>query len=240
MSYASFPVHAALLIYVALFSLIGVPSSTTYMLTYDYLLRQVLPVVIPFPPLVPLVAGVFARTIVSSVVSPLELVRTNLQSTPRLPDTPRTLRSVLVSLRELVRTHGIRHLWRGLGPTLWRDVPFSGVYWASYEGMKGYLEKRGRSGPSLAFICGATSGIGAALLTSPFDVLKTRRQALVMSMPGQKTYALPLLRQIAQTEGASALFAGLGPRMAKIAPACGIMIACFEVRGSWLLLLTIR
>jgi solute carrier family 25, member 39/40 len=202
------------------------------MLTYDYLLRQVLPTVIPFPSLVPLTAGIFARSIVSSVVSPLELVRTNLQSTPRLPDTPHTLRSVLYSLEGLVRTHGVWYLWRGLGPTLWRDVPFSGIYWASYEGMKRHLEERGRSGPSVAFICGATSGTAAALLTSPFDVLKTRRQALVMSTPGQQTRVLPLLQQLVRTEGVPVLFAGLGPRIAKIAPACGIMIASFEVRGS--------
>jgi solute carrier family 25 protein 39/40 len=31
-----------------------------------------------------------------------------------------------------------------------------------------------------------------------------------------------------QTEGISALYAGILPRTAKIAPACGIMIACFE------------
>ena len=203
------------------------------MLTYDYLLRHVVPAVIPFPSVVPLAAGVFARSIVSSVVSPLELIRTNLQSTPSLPNTPHTLRSVLGSLEGLVRTHGVGHLWRGLGPTLWRDVPFSGLYWASYEGMKRYLERRGRSGPSVAFVCGASSGTLAALLTSPFDVLKTRRQALVMTMPGQPTRVIPLLQQIVRTEGVSTLFAGLGPRIAKIAPACGIMIACFEVRGSF-------
>lgn len=203
------------------------------MLTYDYLLRQVLPTVIPYTSVVPLAAGIAARSIVSSVVSPLELIRTNLQSTPRLPDTPHTLRSVLDSLRGLVRANGIQHLWRGLGPTLWRDVPFSGLYWASYEGMRHHLEERGRSGPSLSFVCGATSGTAAALLTSPFDVLKTRRQAFIMSStPGQQTSALRLLQQIVRTEGPSVLFAGLGPRIAKIAPACGIMITCYEVRVS--------
>lgn len=205
------------------------------MVTYDYLLRQVMPVVMPFPSVVPLASGVFARSIVSSVVSPLELIRTNLQSTPSLSNTPHTLKSVLGSLEGLVRAHGVRHLWRGLEATLWRDVPFSGLYWASYEGMKRQLEKRGRSGPSLAFICGATSGTAAALLTSPFDVLKTRQQALVMSTPGRPTSALPLLRQIVRTEGVSVLFAGLGPRIAKIAPACGIMISCYEVCDPFLL-----
>jgi len=214
--------------------LIAVPSSTAYMLTYDYLLHQVLPVVIPFPSVVPLAAGVSARSIVASVVSPLELLRTNLQSTPTSPNTPHTLKSVLGALAGLVREHGVGHLWRGLGPTLWRDVPFSGFYWASYEGMKRHFEERGRSGPSVAFACGATSGTAAALLTSPFDMLKTRRQALIVSMPGQQTRAFPLLRQIVQTEGVSVMFAGLGPRIAKIAPACGIMITCFETIGRML------
>ncbi|KAI0274650.1 mitochondrial carrier [Gloeopeniophorella convolvens] len=215
--------------------IMAVPSSTSYMLTYDYLLRQAFPAIIPFPSLIPLLAGMSARGIVSSVVSPLELVRTNLQSTPTSPNNPHTLRSVLRSLNGLVRTQGILHLWRGLGPTLWRDVPFSGFYWAAYEAMKEHLERRGYSGPSLAFACGAASGTAAALVTSPFDVLKTRRQALIMSAaPGQETRVLPLLRQIVQTEGASTLFAGLSPRIVKIAPACGIMIASFEGIGHML------
>lgn len=72
------------------------------------------------------------------------------------------------------------------------------------------------------------------MLTLPFDVLKTRKQALqeaaVTHMRGTTTTAtFPLLREIVRAEGPRALFAGLTPRIAKIAPACGIMIACYEV-----------
>lgn len=205
------------------------------MLTYDHLLRVVMPAISPWPVLTPLLAGVMARSMISSLVSPLELVRTNLQSTPPSPSNPHTLRSVLTSIRGVTQAHGLRSLWRGLGPTLWRDVPFSGLYWASYEQLKGALEKQGRSGPSVAFVSGAVSGTTAALVTSPFDTLKTRRQALVMSsMTGgsrQATSLAAVLKEVVRIEGVSALFAGLTPRIAKIAPACGIMIACFEVRA---------
>jgi solute carrier family 25 protein 39/40 len=217
------------------FRVIGVPSSTCYMLTYDHLLRVVLPPILPYESLVPLTAGILARTSISSLLSPLELIRTNLQSTPKSSANPHTLTSVLTSIRGLVRDQGVRSLWRGLGPTLWRDVPFSGIYWASYEGWKKVFQRRGQNGAWVAFLSGAVSGTSAALITSPFDVLKTRRQALVMQSTAASirtpTGSLPLLANIIRTEGMSALFAGILPRTAKIAPACGIMISCFEVRS---------
>jgi len=94
--------------------------------------------------------------------------------------------------------------------------------------------RQGREGTSVAFISGAFSGTLAALITSPFDVLKTRRQAFVMSSRHAPLPIFPFLIQIIRTEGSSALFAGIAPRMAKIAPACGIMIACYEGIGKLL------
>ncbi|KAF8640567.1 hypothetical protein AX17_000229 [Amanita inopinata Kibby_2008] len=215
--------------------LIGVPSSTTYILTYDWLLNSVLPPLIPSEHLVPLTAGIVARSAITSLASPLELIRTNLQSTPLSPDNPHTLRSVLTSVRGLVHRQGTMFLWRGLGTTLWRDVPFSGVYWASYEAFKKAFARRGHAGAWVAFISGAVSGTCAALITSPFDVLKTRRQAIIMSSSHRHvTHTVPLLFKVLRTEGVPALFAGIMPRMAKIAPACGIMIACFEGIGQFL------
>jgi len=210
-------------------SLIGVPSSTCYMVTYDYLLNSVFPLVAPSGS-TPLLAGIAARTFISTVTSPLELVRTNLQSTPSSTSNPNTLRSVISSVAALVQKQGPITLWKGLGATLWRDVPFSGLYWANYEGLKSWFNRNGHEGASVAFASGAISGTIAALFTSPFDVLKTRRQALIMSTPSHITATIPLLRHMVQTEGYSTLYTGIGPRMAKIAPACGMMIACYEVR----------
>ncbi|KAI0361691.1 mitochondrial carrier [Trametes cingulata] len=214
--------------------LIGVPSSTCYMLTYDHLLNHTLPPLLP-QSLVPLSAGIIARTTITSLMSPLELVRTNLQSTPPSPDHPHTLRSVLTSIRSLAQSRGWHYLWRGLGPTLWRDVPFSGIYWAGYESCKRGLHAYGHEGAGVAFASGAISGTTAALLTSPFDVLKTRRQAMLMSATSKTTSSIPLLLEIIRTEGVSALYAGIVPRITKIAPACGIMIACFEGVGRLLM-----
>lgn len=40
--------------------------------------------------------------------------------------------------RTMIAHEGITGLWKGLAPTLYRDVPFSGIYWASYESIKSF------------------------------------------------------------------------------------------------------
>lgn len=79
---------------------------------------------------IPLLAGSASRTFVAILVSPLELLRTRLQSSP----SSTTVRTILMSMRN--DSGGWRSGWRGLAPTLWRDVPFSGIYWAGYEAFK--------------------------------------------------------------------------------------------------------
>ena len=114
---------------------------------------------------IPLLAGSLSRTFVAVLVSPLELLRTQLQSSIS-PST--TALSLYRAFRET--GGGWRSAWRGLPPTLWRDVPFSGIYWAGYEGIKRGLtggRGMGESGDGegvgrevvVAFVSGAGSGM---------------------------------------------------------------------------------
>ena len=98
----------------------------------------------------------------------------------------------------MVKADGYRALWRGLGLTLWRDVPFSALYWWGYEYGRQTLHNA-REGPASheptgslknrsvseldhktvlidSFIAGASAGAVAAFVTTPFDVGKTRQQ----------------------------------------------------------------
>ena len=81
------------------------------------------------------VAGSLSRTAVAALLAPLELFRTRLQST----GSHVSLANVVASVRDLARTEGPSSLWRGLSATLWRDVPFSGAYWAGYEAIRRML-----------------------------------------------------------------------------------------------------
>ncbi len=102
-----------------------------------------------------------------------------------------SLRSILRGLWIEMRTTKLSNgggpliLWRGLTPTLWRDVPFSAIYFAGYEAAKrsltgGGLGEGNAAGSGeefgVAFVAGAASGSLAAVLTHPFDVIKTKLQ----------------------------------------------------------------
>ena len=80
---------------------------------------------------------------------------------------------------------------------------------------------------SRAFLSGGLAGAVAAFLTTPLDVLKTRRQVESGGAGGGSTAGM--LVRIAQAEGPLALFAGVAPRLAKVAPSCAIMIASYEM-----------
>ncbi len=78
----------------------------------------------------------------------------------------------------------------------------------------------------------------AAFLTTPFDVLKTRRQIELYSVGGQAAAERPMLQvlgTIFREEGIPGLTAGIVPRVAKVAPACAIsewqLRSCHVISG---------
>jgi solute carrier family 25 protein 39/40 len=64
-------------------------------------------------------------------------------------------------------------------------------------------------------------------VTNPFDVIKTRRQASART--GGDVRTVHLLTEIVKREGLVGLGRGLAPRLAKVMPACGIMIGAYEL-----------
>lgn len=60
----------------------------------------------------------------------------------------------------MVVKDGPRALWRGLPPTLWRDVPFSAIYWMGYEECKkSLLRSSSINELEASFLAGAASGM---------------------------------------------------------------------------------
>lgn len=203
-----------------------VPANSLYFMLYD---RTKTRFDRSFPALAPVFAGLFARTVTVCFTAPLELMRTYVQSHGKSAHMQKGITQIML---ELVRSRGIVHLWTGLAPTLWRDVPFSIIYWSSYEYIKHAIQPGDKRGFLVNFVSGAGAGCLAASFTTPIDVVKTRRQmsigAAATDTPHYPPSSRAILRAIVEEEGMRGLVKGIVPRTAKVAPACALMIASYE------------
>eukprot|EP00928_Gymnodinium_smaydae_P034858 TRINITY_DN24618_c0_g1_i1.p1 TRINITY_DN24618_c0_g1~~TRINITY_DN24618_c0_g1_i1.p1 ORF type:complete len:305 (-),score=42.30 TRINITY_DN24618_c0_g1_i1:99-1013(-) len=172
----------------------------------------------------PLGAAIVARTVETTVRMPLELLRTQMQA----DDGRKTLNACLRAQLSQPAASWLR----GYVPTLLRDVPFSAVYWFSYEWFKNQvvIPEQVVSNPGCrtfahSFSCGAAAGIIAALVTTPTDVIKTVRQQHVEA---GRTPGYADILQVLQ-ESPRRAFAGLGPRLIRIPLGLSTMMAGIEV-----------
>lgn len=218
---------------------LALPTTVIYFVAYEqfrlrlkefYLRKRDKSTELPF--WLPLIAGGSARVLAVTIVNPLELIRTKMQS-EKLSYT-----EVGQGFRSMLKVHGILGLWKGFFPTILRDVPFSGIYWTTYETIKKYCNVT-QPTFGFSFAGGAISGGLAAFLTVPFDVVKTHQQIEFgekflyaengeKKKPQKSSGTFETIRNIYVRHGVKGLFAGLTPRLVKVAPACAIMIASFE------------
>ena len=82
----------------------------------------------------PLVSGASARSLTTIFTSPLELVRMRLMA-----ERGKQSSGPFAVIRAAVRESGWISLWKGIGPSLYRDVPFSAIYWMLAETLRGRL-----------------------------------------------------------------------------------------------------
>ncbi|XP_015920975.1 mitochondrial glutathione transporter SLC25A40 [Parasteatoda tepidariorum] len=205
----------------------AVPGTVAYYTMYDQILYSMKAQCqwSKQPLWLPAVAGGFARVFAATLVSPIELVRTKMQSQKI------SYNEISVAIRNQISNQGLRSMWQGLGPTVLRDVPFSCIYWFHYELLKEHFNQRD---PTFwfSFTAGAISGSIAALMTVPFDVIKTHRQIELGEASthsrSHSTSTYNLMKTLYQSNGYKSLFAGIVPRLTKVAPGCAIMISSYE------------
>jgi len=208
----------------------AVPATMVYFTVYDRLkyamgYREL----DPTTKYTPVLAGSLARVLAGTLISPLELIRTKMQSEQL------NYHQLGTAIKHTVEQGGFLMMMRGLGPTLLRDVPFSAIYWFGYEYMKSLQMKvTSRTEPTFTqtFVAGASAGTVAALITLPFDVVKTHRQIALgqaeMFQKNEVSSTWVIIANMYRDKGVSALFAGIVPRVIKVAPACAIMISSYE------------
>nr|XP_020636187.1 mitochondrial glutamate carrier 1-like isoform X1 [Pogona vitticeps]XP_020636188.1 mitochondrial glutamate carrier 1-like isoform X1 [Pogona vitticeps]XP_020636189.1 mitochondrial glutamate carrier 1-like isoform X2 [Pogona vitticeps] len=125
---------------------------------------------------------------------------------------------------ELLHTQGIRGLYKGLGATLLRDVPFSIIYFPLFAHLnraeQDFTEERASFFRS--FLAGCIAGSVAAVSVSPCDVIKTRLQSMGKGRNENYNGITDCARQVWLQEGPSAFLKGAGCRALVVAPLFGI------------------
>jgi len=188
----------------------------------------------PATPLIYSLAGLGAGISEALVICPFEVVKITLQANK---DKPGQVPSTWTVTRAVVRAHGVRGLFNGLVPTLYRQSVFNTTYFGFFHSMKVYLppSQDTRLVLLMQFGVGLVAGVLGCAVNVPFDVVKSRIQG-PQPVPGQVKYSTTFgsIHTVYREEGFRALFKGLVPKMLRLGPGGGILLILFDHVYSYL------
>ncbi|MCJ1455959.1 mitochondrial aspartate-glutamate transporter agc1 [Mycoblastus sanguinarius] len=176
-----------------------------------------------------IIAGATAGACQVVFTNPLEIVKIRLQvqgEIAKTTDVPRR------SAMWIVKNLGLVGLYKGASACLLRDVPFSGIYFPTYNHLKrdffGESQTK-KLGIIQLLTAGAIAGMPAAYLTTPCDVIKTRLQVEARKGETKYTSLRQCARSIYKDEGFRAFFKGGPARVLRSSPQFGFTLAGYEV-----------
>uniref|UniRef100_A0A7S4AJ65 Mitochondrial carrier protein n=2 Tax=Pseudo-nitzschia australis TaxID=44445 RepID=A0A7S4AJ65_9STRA len=153
-----------------------------------------------------LLSGGAAGTVAACITNPLEVVKTQLQSSNAVKSSPSAI------AKKILDVDGIPGFWRGLPPTLVGIIPSRSAYFYAYSKMKSFLDPAFPEGsPPNALVAGFSAGIVGNTLTNPIWMVRTRMQILVDQAAGQRQYAgyRDAIQTIFQEEGVGGFYKGI-------------------------------
>lgn len=170
------------------------------------------------------------------VIAPLDVVKIRLQlqtqsqrGTPTLAASP-IYRGTIPTIQHILRSEGLRALWKGNVPAEALYVCYSATQFVAYRSITLGLQKGiGENKLPTAvesFVAGAGAGALATTATYPLDLLRTRFAA-----QGQERVYASLrasIRAIATQEGPRGFFRGLSAGVGQIVPYMGAFFAVYE------------
>jgi len=161
-------------------------------------------------------AGCGAGLLQSFIVSPMELVKTQMQVCGR--------ESISESVGVIIKGSGFSGLARGLGVTLTREVPAFGIYFGSYEMC---IREMGES-TAAVLMAGGLAGVLSWVFTYPQDVIKSRLQA--DGFGSSQLYKGPIncLKISLASEGSSFLLRGIGSTVIRAFPMNAVTFAVYS------------
>nr|GMC97197.1 solute carrier family 25 member 44 [Ipomoea batatas] len=141
--------------------------------------------------------------------------------------------------RKILKSEGIRGLYRGFGLSAITYAPSGAVWWGSYGSSQRFIWRhlvygsdQSQHTPTQGMIVavqaagGIIAGATASCITTPFDTIKTRLQ--VMGHGDNKPTARQVVKQLIAEDGWTGLYRGLGPRFFSMSAWGTSMILAYE------------
>lgn len=137
--------------------------------------------------------------------------------------------------RQVLRSEGgTKGLFKGLVPTMAREIPGNAIMFGVYEAIKqriaGGTDTSGLGRGSL-IVAGGLAGASFWFLVYPTDVVKSVIQVDDYKNP-KFSGSLDAFRKIQATEGFKGLYKGFGPAMARSIPANATVFLAYEMTRS--------
>lgn len=187
-----------------------------------------------------IIAGAGAGVAVSFLACPTELIKCRLQAQSALAGSGSAAVAVeyggpMDVARHVLRSEGgVVGLFKGLVPTMAREVPGNAAMFGVYEGLKQYMaggQDTSQLGRGSLIVAGGLAGASFWAAVYPTDVVKSVIQVDDYNNPKYSGF-MDAFRKIQKTEGIKGLYKGFGPAMARSVPANAACFLAYEVTKS--------
>lgn len=161
-------------------------------------------------------AGGIAGGFSNLVLFPLDTVKTLRQSDPT------RYRNAVGALASVLRTAGVRGLYRGVTTAAVGSALSSAIYFGTYEAVRRHLASSAPRAPRNA-LAAAAGNVASSALFVPKEVVKQRMQA-GLSPGGPVAAAVSLVR----AGGVRALYTGYGATLLRNVPSTAVRFVLYE------------
>ena len=167
-------------------------------------------------------SGAFATFLAASFRVPQEVLKQRVQAD--------VYPNAIAAFRQTVAKDGFFGLYKGWGATISRDIPWNACSFMFHGLAKKVFQNVKNRDPTAPenIALGSLAGAGAAVLTMPIDVIKTRLMTQAAGANAKYIGIMPTLKMIVREEGAMTLMKGLLPRIAFLAPLAGVTFSVYE------------
>jgi solute carrier family 25 citrate transporter 1 len=179
--------------------------------------------------------GMWAQALAGVVYTPMDVIKERLQTQDVLGARQRvaTYRNWMDAARVIAREEGARGLFRGYWAQNFVWWPWSATYFVLYERSRGAFaavsgdsddDEAAAVSPTASSACATFAASAATTLTHPLDLAKTRLQ----TMRFESSSLVHVLSDVIRREGFKGVFAGVGARVAAVAPGSAISFFVYE------------